>query len=283
MGAVFAREEAARQAEIADDADLLADAEVAHRSVETVAVVEIVFRLQHRIAGQAAIGGDIQRFTQLQGVQVRGTDGAHLALRQQLVVGGKRFFVGRVGIGPVREIKVDIIRLQTLQRILDPLQDPAARKSLAVGPEFGADLGDDDGLVARPARLLQPFADDRFGFAAVIARRPGGVDISRIDGVEPGIEKGVEQRKGGLFVGGPAEDIAAEDKGRNCQVGTAKSQFFHGFAPLDWMRAYRDREDCEGKDRAEKLTLSPVCRLFSAKRESRPERYQSLDRYVPRR
>lgn len=181
------------------------------------------------------------------------------------------------------EIEIDMVGLQPLQRILDRLQDPAARKPLAVGPEFGADLGDDDGLVARPAGLFQPFADDRFGFAALIARRPGGVDISRIDGVEPGIEKGVEQRKGGLFVGGPAEDIAAEDKGRDCQVGTAKSQFFHGFAPLDWMKAYRDREDCEGKDRAEKLTLSPVCRLFSAKRESRPERYQSLDRYVPRR
>src|SRR5690606_15053986 len=52
LAAVFARKEAPGEAVIGDNADLLAHAEVAQRSVEAGAVVEIVFGLKHLVARQ---------------------------------------------------------------------------------------------------------------------------------------------------------------------------------------------------------------------------------------
>jgi hypothetical protein len=92
--------------------------------------------------------------------------------------------------------------------------------------------------------LLQPFSDDRFRFAASVARRPGGIDVGGVDGIETRIEKGVEKRERCFLIRGPAEDVAAEDERGNREAGTAKSAHFHGFAPCGWMKTSCDWEDC---------------------------------------
>src|SRR5271166_6740237 len=52
LAAVLARQKALRQAEIGDDADLLAPADFCEAALEPAPVDEIVFRLQHFIARQ---------------------------------------------------------------------------------------------------------------------------------------------------------------------------------------------------------------------------------------
>jgi hypothetical protein len=74
--------------------------------------------------------------------------------------------------------------------------------------------------------LLQPFADDRLGIAALVAGNPGGIDVGGIDRIEARIEEGVENPEGGLLVGGPAEDIAAENDRRDRKAGFSKTFAF---------------------------------------------------------
>ena len=59
-------------------------------------------------------------------------------------------------------------------------------------------------------------------------RHPDGIDIRRIDKTETRRDKGVEQREGGFFVGGPAEDIAAQAERRNMKAGASQLAHFHG-------------------------------------------------------
>ena len=64
-------------------------------------------------------------------------------------------------------------------------------------------------VVAFAARL-KPVADHRFRFAALMARRPGGVTVSGVDEVESRGHKRIEQPKGSGLIRGPAEDIPTE-------------------------------------------------------------------------
>src|SRR5271157_4865131 len=59
--AILARQEALRQAEIGDDADLLAPAELAEPVLEAMPVDEIVFGLEHLIARAASRPGRRKR------------------------------------------------------------------------------------------------------------------------------------------------------------------------------------------------------------------------------
>jgi hypothetical protein len=87
------------------------------------------------------------------------------------------------------------------------------RQILFALPHIRADLGDDDDLVA-VAAAFHPFADDRLGFAALVAGHPARIGVRRVDGVEAGAGEPVEQVEGGLLVGGPAEDITAQNQRR---------------------------------------------------------------------
>ena len=126
------------------------------------------------------------------------------------------------------EVKVDIVGLQPLQRRFHGLFDPLGAEACLLAAIVKTDLGDDYRIFALHARLLQPFADDRLGLAAHMSVHPGGIDIRRVDGVEPGVEKGVEQRKGSLLIRCPAEHVTAENDRGDGEAGAAEASFFHG-------------------------------------------------------
>src|SRR5579872_4084465 len=111
----------------------------------------------------------------------------------------------------MREIEVDRLDAEPLQRRVARLFDIGRRETLLAGPHGRTDLGDDDDAVARAARLY-PFADDRLGFAALVARRPGRIDVGRIDRVEAGFDEAIQQLEGPRLVRRPAEYIAAKDQ-----------------------------------------------------------------------
>ena len=58
--------------------------------------------------------------------------------------------------------------------------------------------------------------------------------------LRPAVDEAVEQVEGGLLVGGPAEDIAAEDQRRDFEVGSSEAAFlqgeFSGVGRLRWRR-----------------------------------------------
>ena len=93
IAAVLAAEKPSGQAEIGDDADLLHDAEVEQRAVEAGTVVEIVFRLQHLVARQRFLRGDLQCRRQLAGVEIGRAGVADLALLDQPLVGAERLVI----------------------------------------------------------------------------------------------------------------------------------------------------------------------------------------------
>ena len=62
----------------------------------------------------------------------------------QLLVGAERLVVRHGVVRPMREIEVDRVDLQPLQRILDRLGDIGGGEILLALPHVGADLGDDD-------------------------------------------------------------------------------------------------------------------------------------------
>ena len=80
LAAILAAQKPLGEAKIGDDADVLGHAQIMQRSIEGRTVVEIVFRLQHRIARQVSKACDIQRGAQLAGIEVGGADVADLAL-----------------------------------------------------------------------------------------------------------------------------------------------------------------------------------------------------------
>src|SRR5581483_2594392 len=78
-----------------------------------------------------------------------------------------------------------------------------------------------------------PFAEDRFRFAPFVPGHPFGIDVGGVDAVEAGADKAVEQLEGGGFVGGPSEDVAAEDDRRNFDTGVAEHSLLHGVGSRD--------------------------------------------------
>ncbi|KAG1274334.1 hypothetical protein G6F64_015154 [Rhizopus arrhizus] len=67
----------------------------------------------------------------------------------------------------------------------------------------------------------KPFADQRFGFAALVARDPARIDVGGVDEIQARVDQGVQQRVRAGFVDGPAEDVAAEGEWGDLQAGTA--------------------------------------------------------------
>jgi hypothetical protein len=162
--AILAGEEARGQRVIGDDPDLLALAEFGEITLELRAGVEIVFRLDDIIAPDACLLRCIEGRLKLFGIEVGTADRANLALVLQPGEGGKALLVIRFRIRPMGEIEIDIVGLQAAQRILDRLRNAARTQPPALATEIGADLGDDDGILALDATALQPVADDRLAF-----------------------------------------------------------------------------------------------------------------------
>ena len=130
------------------------------------------------------------RFYQPVGIVIRTADRADLSLLDQTLVRLQRFCDGRVLVRKVREIEIDVVGLQTLQRRLAGALDIGRLEPLA-GGHLAADLGDQHDLVAIASRL-HPLADDGFRFTTLMPRCPARIDVSGVDGVEAGADEGVE-------------------------------------------------------------------------------------------
>jgi hypothetical protein len=152
-------------------------------------------------------------------------------LLDQPLVRAERLLERRRHVGPMRQVEVDHVGLQAFERGLDRLGDVARRQAALALAHRRSDLGDERRLGAIAARL-HPVADDRLGFAALVAGRPGRIGVRRIDGVESRREKTIEQRERGLRVRRPAEHIAAEHNRGGGEIGAAETTPFHGGTSL---------------------------------------------------
>ena len=122
------------------------------------------------------------------------------------------------------EVDVDVIGLETPQRIVDGRRDVRRRQ-----PRARAELADfrreHDPMAL--AALLEPLADDRLRFAALMPVDPGGIDVRGIDEIQAVIDERIEDRERRALVGGPAEHVAAEDERRDFQFRCADAACLH--------------------------------------------------------
>ena len=149
--------------------------------------------------------------------EVGGTNRTHFASLDQLAICAQCVGLRCIGIVIVRLVEVDGVGLQTAQRVFHGLTNVGGLEAAALWPHGLADLGGQHHAVALAA-FAQPFANDGLGLATRVARHPNGVHIGRVDEVETRVDPGVEQRKRGGFVHGPAKDVAAKSQWRYLQA-----------------------------------------------------------------
>src|SRR5690606_9100830 len=127
LRAVLPREEAARQREIADRAEVFLPDDGSERLLEVATVAEAVGGLNDLIAGQALCLRHGERLPQAVRLVVRGTDGPDLARLDQSRESAKRLLQRHVLIVDVGEINVDMIRPEATERVLDRRLDIGSR------------------------------------------------------------------------------------------------------------------------------------------------------------
>ncbi len=133
-----------------------------------------------------------ERFLEAFGAEIRGADSPHLACLGEPVVGAERVRQRCFRVIGVRLVQVDMVGLQALERILDGALYVSGREALFVRRHLHAHLGGDDNLVALAA-FLQPFADEGFRFAALVAGDPARIHVGRVDEIEAFVHETVEQ------------------------------------------------------------------------------------------
>jgi len=90
----------------------------------------------------------------------------------------------------VHLVQVDPVGLEAPQRGLALADDAGGQQLALVGPvaHRPVDLGGDDDLVAAPAALGEPAADDLLGDALALAP---AVDVGRVEDVDPMLQRAV--------------------------------------------------------------------------------------------
>src|ERR1700682_4996597 len=111
----------------------------------------------------------------------------------------------------MRLIEIDIVSLQTPQRILDRAQHVRFGETFFIRSHLHTELCGDDHLLAIAAPL-DPVADHRFGFATLITWHPFRVDVGVIDEIESRCDKRIQQLKRRWLVYSPAKNVAAESE-----------------------------------------------------------------------
>src|SRR5438270_7391963 len=117
----------------------------------------------------------------------------------------------------MRLIKIDVARLQPLQRIFGRAHNVSFRKTFPLRPHLEPDFCGDDDFVAS-ATLFEPLADDSFRFPTAIAWRESGISVSSVDQIKSGGDESIEQFEGRSLIHRPAEDIPAERQRRDFQT-----------------------------------------------------------------
>src|SRR5450759_3988679 len=77
-----------------------------------------------------------------------------------------------------------------------------------------------------PLRLSQ-LPNNGFRFAALVAGYPARIGVGGVDGIEAGVDKGIEDGERSRLVDVPAEHIAAQHQRRDVQFGLAEPAKFH--------------------------------------------------------
>ena len=174
-------------------------------------MIEVIFRLQHLPGRQAALARYLQRPRQLHCIEVRGPHRANFPRLLQAVESLQRFRYRGLRIRPVGKVEVDIVGIEAAQGVVYRLLDPGFAESLMAGKaEIGADFGENFDLIAHAGTRLQPAANNGFGFAALVALCPAGINIRRIDSVKAVVNKSIKKGKTGFFINGPAKDVTAK-------------------------------------------------------------------------
>src|SRR6516162_3669710 len=165
--AVLAGQEAGGERVIGNDADLLLDAERLQLRLETLAVVEIVERLQALEARQVLPLTHLQGLSETGRAMVGSADRPYLAFPDEAIIGLQRLLEVSLGIVDMGLVEIDVVGLEPLQGGLDGFGDLRLGQALApIGPLPAAFGRDDDALA--PAAALQPIAQDDLGFASLM-------------------------------------------------------------------------------------------------------------------
>ena len=136
--------------------------------------------------------------------------------------GAQHFIERHVGIVLVREIKVDDVRAETVERALCRFADAVGLQAAG----HHADLGRYQHAIPRTA-FLQPRAHHAFGFAALMARNPRRIDIGGVDHPAAKRDEAVEHSKARIASRGHAKDIAAQNEGPDRQAALPQCSFGH--------------------------------------------------------
>ena len=218
-GTVFAGQKAAGQRVIRQHPELMLTRNGRQLVFVHRAVVQVVQRLQGFKAGQVVVGGNLQCLAQAAGAEIGRADRAHLALFDQARKGaqGRLQRFGRVFLMGL--VQIDGVGLQPAQRAFQRGVDVARRQPRKFAPF--AHLGGNQHLRAF-ATGLEPAPDQDLRFTAAVARCPGRIHIGGVDQVEAGLDKGIEQRKGGSLIHAPAKYVAAKGQRGGMKAGTAQ-------------------------------------------------------------
>ena len=161
-------------------------------------------------------------------MEVRGAERANLASVDQLRKRGQRVLLCDRIIVLMREIQIDCLYPQVLQRGVAGRRNARGGELLAAFSRQHADLGGDQDVVP-PTAGLQPFADHALGFPTFMTRCPGGIDIGGVDHRAAARYESVDHREARRLVGGPAEYVATEHQWRDVEIGRAEApQYRHG-------------------------------------------------------
>ena len=162
--------------------------------------------------------------------EVRRADVQHLALLHEQVHGLPDLVPGRVPVDVVHLVQVDVVGLHPPQRALAGPADVQRRQLVLVGPvaHRPVQLGRQDHLVAAPAALGEPAADDLLGDA--LALLPA-VDVGGVEEVDALLEGPVHDRVGVLLGGLRTEVHRAQAQPADQQPGPSEMGVLHVLAP----------------------------------------------------
>ena len=184
-----------------------------------------VRRLLADEALQAPVARDPLRLDNGRGREGRGAEVADLALLDEVGERSERLVEIGVRVVAVDLVEVDPVRLEPPQRVLDLMDDPAARVAAAVRivAHRHVHLAREHDVVAAPGERL---ADDLLRLAL-------RVDVGGVDEVDPGVEGRVDDPDRLVVVGvAPgAEHHRAEAQLADRDAGAPQGSVFHRRSP----------------------------------------------------
>src|SRR5207244_8354759 len=113
LRAIFACEKSGREREIRDHAEVLAHGQVLQLALESVAIVQVVQRLQRLVARESMRRAHLEHLRQTRGRIVRSADRLDFALAKELLIGTERLFERRLLVVPVGSVEVDAVKLKS--------------------------------------------------------------------------------------------------------------------------------------------------------------------------